>query len=108
MQQAAQADNQKEEGKSFSNKPTVLADNGHGTKVKLWSNGPTMAPDKLEFPTSPSSAASSAKATTNGKRSKCGSTPVMYLRLRAVLKRATTLLLKSRSPNKGSHAASLI
>jgi hypothetical protein len=25
------------EGK-FSNKPTVVADNGHGTKVKLWTN----------------------------------------------------------------------
>jgi hypothetical protein len=33
---------------------------------------------------------------------------VIYLQLRVVLKRATTLLLKSRSPNKGSHAASPI
>ena len=27
-----------EQTTSFSNKPVVLADNGHGTKVKLWNN----------------------------------------------------------------------
>jgi hypothetical protein len=27
-----------EEPKSFANKPVVLADNGHGTKVKMWNN----------------------------------------------------------------------
>jgi hypothetical protein len=26
------------QGASFSNKPILLADNGHGTKVKLWPN----------------------------------------------------------------------
>jgi hypothetical protein len=35
---AQRADNQDEESKSFTNKPVVLADNGHGTKVKLWPN----------------------------------------------------------------------
>ena len=34
-QRAQTADDQSE---SPPNKPTVLADNGHGTKVKLWSN----------------------------------------------------------------------
>ena len=33
---------------------------------------------------------------------------MFYLQLRVVLKRAMTPLLKSRSPNKGSHAASPI
>ena len=35
---AQPADNQEDEQKSFANKPILLADNGHGTKVKLWPN----------------------------------------------------------------------
>lgn len=31
-------ENPVEQKESFSNKPTVLADNGHGTRVKLWTN----------------------------------------------------------------------
>jgi hypothetical protein len=35
---AQRTDNQEDEQKSFANKPILLADNGHGTKVKLWPN----------------------------------------------------------------------
>ena len=35
-QAASAADD--EPATSFSNKPVILADNGHGTKVKLWNN----------------------------------------------------------------------
>jgi hypothetical protein len=41
MAQAQRADNEDEgdqQTTSFSNKPVILADNGHGTKVKLWTN----------------------------------------------------------------------
>lgn len=37
-QRAESADDSEQQSTSFANKPTVLADNGHGTKVKLWSN----------------------------------------------------------------------
>jgi hypothetical protein len=38
-QRADEGDDQPQpQAEGFSNKPTVLADNGHGTKVKLWNN----------------------------------------------------------------------
>jgi len=37
-QPAETSDDSDQQTSSFSNKPTVLADNGHGTKVKLWNN----------------------------------------------------------------------
>ena|ERR1700722_18484071 len=36
--QAAAAADDEQPTSSFSNKPVFLADNGHGTKVKLWTN----------------------------------------------------------------------
>jgi hypothetical protein len=41
MAQAQRAESEDEgdqQSASFSNRPVVLADNGHGTKVKLWTN----------------------------------------------------------------------
>ena len=38
MAQAQRADAPEEPKQGFSNRPTIIADNGHGTKVKLWSN----------------------------------------------------------------------
>jgi hypothetical protein len=35
---AERTDEPSDERESFSNKPVVLADTGHGTKVKLWTN----------------------------------------------------------------------
>lgn len=35
---AQRADTPEEPKEGFSNKPVLLADNGHGTKVKLWNN----------------------------------------------------------------------
>ncbi len=35
---AQRAESSDEQQESFSNKPILLADNGHGTKVKLWLN----------------------------------------------------------------------
>ena len=37
-QRAETEDAGDQQSTSFSNKPVVLADNGHGTKVKLWTN----------------------------------------------------------------------
>jgi hypothetical protein len=36
--QRAEGADDEQQTTSFSNKPVVLADNGHGTKVKLWNN----------------------------------------------------------------------
>jgi hypothetical protein len=47
-QAAAVANDEEQTATSFSNKPIVLADNGHGTKVKLWNN---KLEDGREFPT---------------------------------------------------------
>jgi hypothetical protein len=38
MPQAHRASEPEDQAESFSNKPILLADNGHGTKVKLWLN----------------------------------------------------------------------
>jgi hypothetical protein len=38
MPQARRADQADEQAESFTNRPILLADNGHGTKVKLWPN----------------------------------------------------------------------
>jgi hypothetical protein len=38
MAQAQRTDAPEDQGESFANKPILLADNGHGTKVKLWTN----------------------------------------------------------------------
>lgn len=38
MSDAAEADQPTDERKFTGSKPVVLADNGHGTKVKLWKN----------------------------------------------------------------------
>ena len=38
MDDAAEADAPAEERKFSGTKPTLIADNGHGTKVKLWKN----------------------------------------------------------------------
>ena len=35
---AQRADEPADQQESFSNKPVVLADTGHGTRVKLWTN----------------------------------------------------------------------
>jgi hypothetical protein len=46
---AQRTDEPTEPQESFSNKPVVLADSGHGTKVKLWTN--KNKADNTEFQT---------------------------------------------------------
>jgi len=48
MPQTQAAVQQEEPTASFANKPVVLADNGHGTKVKLWNN---KTEEGRDFPT---------------------------------------------------------
>jgi hypothetical protein len=84
--QAAEPANE-EKTPSFSNKPLVPADNGHGTKVKLWNN---KLDDGREFPTISIERSYKQKDSEEYKTDKSVLTPMTYWQLPVVLKKTMT------------------